>query len=89
MVPLREALRHSGVTLHENSAVATVEHAGAGVALVLEGGARLEGSHLVLALGQAPRLSPSTSPPPGSRQRPLACGCGRTCAAPATAGSGP
>jgi pyruvate/2-oxoglutarate dehydrogenase complex dihydrolipoamide dehydrogenase (E3) component len=58
VVALREALRRAGVTLHENSTVHSVEHAGAGVALVLAGGARLEGSHLVLAVGRAPRLSP-------------------------------
>ncbi|MBO1075378.1 FAD-dependent oxidoreductase [Roseomonas marmotae] len=62
VVPLREALRRAGVTLHENAAVLTVEHAGAGVALLLEGGARLEGSHLVLAMGHAPRLAPLDLP---------------------------
>lgn len=58
VVPLREVLRQAGVALHENSTVLAVEHAGAGLALLLEGGARVEGSHLVLALGRAPRLSP-------------------------------
>lgn len=62
VVPLREALRQAGVTLHENSAVVAVEHAGAGVALVLEGGARVQGSHLLLAIGRAPRLSPLDLP---------------------------
>jgi pyruvate/2-oxoglutarate dehydrogenase complex dihydrolipoamide dehydrogenase (E3) component len=70
VVRLREALRQAGVTLHENSAVMTVEHAGAGVALMLEGGARLEGSHLVLALGRAPRLSPLDLPAAGIEATP-------------------
>jgi pyruvate/2-oxoglutarate dehydrogenase complex dihydrolipoamide dehydrogenase (E3) component len=58
VVPLRDALRASGVALHENADVLSVETAGAGIALLLEGGARLEGSHLLLAVGEAPRLSP-------------------------------
>ncbi|MFD1110380.1 FAD-dependent oxidoreductase [Pseudoroseomonas ludipueritiae] len=70
VVPLREALRQAGVTLHENSRVLTVEHAGAGLALRLEGGARVEGSHLVLALGRAPRLSPLDLPAAGIEATP-------------------
>ena len=55
--PLRHHLRRDGVDIHENNAVLTAEHAGAGVALRLEGGVRLEGSHLLLALGRTPNLS--------------------------------
>jgi pyruvate/2-oxoglutarate dehydrogenase complex dihydrolipoamide dehydrogenase (E3) component len=62
VVPLREALRRAGVLLHENSAVTAVEHAGANLAVVLNGGARIEGSHLLLALGKAPNLSPLDLP---------------------------
>jgi pyruvate/2-oxoglutarate dehydrogenase complex dihydrolipoamide dehydrogenase (E3) component len=58
VVALRDAVRQTGVALHENSDVATVEHAGGGVALLLGGTARLEGSHLVLAMDRTPRLSP-------------------------------
>lgn len=55
--PLRHYLRRNGLDLHENTQVQKVEHAGGGVALRLEGGARIEGSHLLLALGQSPNLS--------------------------------
>jgi pyruvate/2-oxoglutarate dehydrogenase complex dihydrolipoamide dehydrogenase (E3) component len=55
---LRDSLRQHGVTLHENTAVLAAEPAARGLALLLEGGARLEGSHLLLAAGRVPRLSP-------------------------------
>jgi pyruvate/2-oxoglutarate dehydrogenase complex dihydrolipoamide dehydrogenase (E3) component len=54
--PLRHQLRHAGIAVHENNAVLTVEHAGGGVALRLEGGARVEGSHLLLATARVPNL---------------------------------
>jgi pyruvate/2-oxoglutarate dehydrogenase complex dihydrolipoamide dehydrogenase (E3) component len=60
--PLRHHLRRAGIAVHENTAVLTVEHAGGGVALLLAGGARVEGSHLLLALGRAPNLSPLDLP---------------------------
>lgn len=60
--PLRHHLRRAGIAVHENAAVLTVEHAGGGVALRLEGGARVEGSHLLLAMGRAPNLSPLDLP---------------------------
>ncbi|ONG58748.1 hypothetical protein BKE38_02105 [Pseudoroseomonas deserti] len=56
--PLREALRADGIEILENSPVAALEPAEAGLAAVLEGGARIAGSHLLFALGQAPRLAP-------------------------------
>ncbi len=60
--PLRHYLRRSGVTLHENNAVLGAEFAGAGIALRLDGGARVEGSHLLLALGRVPNLAPLDLP---------------------------
>ncbi|WP_159997924.1 FAD-dependent oxidoreductase [Roseomonas sp. 18066] len=56
--PLREALRADGVEILENSPVVALEAAAAGLAAVVEGGARIAGSHLLFALGQAPRLAP-------------------------------
>ncbi|HWX49701.1 MAG TPA: FAD-dependent oxidoreductase [Roseomonas sp.] len=57
-VSLREALRRDGVVIHENTRVIAVERAAEGVALVIEGGARIAGSHLLFALGRRPRLAP-------------------------------
>lgn len=57
-LPLREALRQDGVEILENTAAIGVERAGDGVALTVIGGARIEGSHLLFALGEAPRLAP-------------------------------
>ncbi|MXP63952.1 FAD-binding protein [Roseomonas sp. M0104] len=57
-LPLREALRQDGVTIHENTRAIGAERAPEGVALVIEGGARIAGSHLLFALGRTPRLAP-------------------------------
>lgn len=57
---LRPFLRADGVTIREGARVARVEppeDGGPGVVAVLEGGARVAGSHLLLAVGRAPRLS--------------------------------
>ena len=58
---VRAALRRDGVTLHERTKLAGVAPAGDGIAVTLEpagGGAALdlEGSHLLLAAGRVPRL---------------------------------
>lgn len=57
-LPLREALRQDGVALHENTRVLAAERAGDGIALLTSEGARIEGSHLLIALGETPRLAP-------------------------------
>ena len=49
-------LRSEGVVLHEAAKIVRVERAGAGVAVVLEGGERLEGSHLLVAAGRKPNV---------------------------------
>jgi pyruvate/2-oxoglutarate dehydrogenase complex dihydrolipoamide dehydrogenase (E3) component len=56
VAPLRDALLADGVALHEGARVERVEPDGAGVAVVLADGARVAGSHLLLAVGRAPRL---------------------------------
>ncbi|MBO1079601.1 FAD-dependent oxidoreductase [Roseomonas haemaphysalidis] len=55
---LRDALRASGVELHENATLVGVEPEAGGVALLLQGGARLAGTALVIATGAMPRLAP-------------------------------
>lgn len=62
VAPLREALRADGVELHENAVLLTAEPAPGGVALRLEGGARITGSALLVAAGSAPRLAPLDLP---------------------------
>ncbi|BDG71069.1 dihydrolipoyl dehydrogenase family protein [Roseomonas fluvialis] len=54
--PLRAALVADGVALHEGARVARVEGDQAGVAVVLADGGRIAGTHLLLAVGRAPRL---------------------------------
>ncbi len=54
--PLRDALLADGVALHEGARVARVEAAAGGVAVVLADGGRIEGTHLLLAVGRAPQL---------------------------------
>ncbi len=54
--PLRATLQAEGVALHEGARVTAVERDGAGIAVLLEGGARIAGTHLLLAVGRAPRL---------------------------------
>jgi pyruvate/2-oxoglutarate dehydrogenase complex dihydrolipoamide dehydrogenase (E3) component len=56
LAPLREALEADGVALREGAKVAAVAPAGAGIAVTLEDGSRVEGTHLLLAVGRAPRL---------------------------------
>ena len=56
VAPLREALAADGVALREGSRVAAVAPAEGGVAVVLEDGSRVAGTHLLLAVGRAPRL---------------------------------
>ncbi|WP_137180107.1 NAD(P)/FAD-dependent oxidoreductase [Roseomonas sp. AR75] len=53
---LRRVLLREGVDLREGARLARVEHAGPGLAALLEDGTRIEGSHLLLAVGRAPRL---------------------------------
>ncbi len=56
VAPLRAALLADGVALHEGARVASVERDADGVAVVLADGARIAGTHLLLAVGRAPRL---------------------------------
>lgn len=50
------ALRADGVAVHEQATVRAVERDGEGVALVLENGVRLAGSHLLVATGRRPAV---------------------------------
>ncbi len=57
---LRPSLRADGIEIREGARVARVESPGDGthgVVAVLEDGARVAGTHLLLAVGRAPRLS--------------------------------
>jgi pyruvate/2-oxoglutarate dehydrogenase complex dihydrolipoamide dehydrogenase (E3) component len=57
---LRPSLRHDGVEIREGARVSRVEPPGdgaPGVVAVLEDGSRVAGTHLLLAVGRAPRLS--------------------------------
>ncbi|CAH0238737.1 NAD(P)/FAD-dependent oxidoreductase [Roseomonas sp. CECT 9278] len=56
VAPLRDALLADGVALHEGARVERVEASAGGVTVVLTGGARVAGTHLLLAVGRAPRL---------------------------------
>lgn len=49
-------LRGEGVELRENTRVARFERTAGGVAAVLDGGHRIEGSHLLVATGRAPAV---------------------------------
>lgn len=49
-------LAGEGVALHEKAKIAHVERSGSGVAVVLEGGERIEGSHLMVAAGRTPNI---------------------------------
>ncbi len=53
---LRPALEHDGVAIIEGHKAARAERKGAGVAVILDDGQRIAGTHLLLALGRAPRL---------------------------------
>jgi len=59
---LRAQLTEDGVALHEDARVARAEP---GPALVLEDGTRLEGSHLLVAVGRSPSLSDLDLPTTG------------------------
>ncbi|SHJ64975.1 Pyruvate/2-oxoglutarate dehydrogenase complex, dihydrolipoamide dehydrogenase (E3) component [Roseomonas rosea] len=54
---LARALRRDGVVLMEGREPARAERREGGVSLLLADGTRVEGSHLLLALGRAPRLA--------------------------------
>ena len=57
---LRPSLRADGVDIREGARVSRLERPGdgtGGVVAVLEDGARVAGTHLLLAIGRAPRLS--------------------------------
>lgn len=49
---LRVRLRADGIAIREEARIARVERAGEGVAAVLEGGERIEASHLLVAAGR-------------------------------------
>ncbi|MFH5925229.1 FAD-dependent oxidoreductase [Roseomonas xinghualingensis] len=54
---LAHSLRRDGVALMEGHGVSRVERRAEGFSLLLEDGSRVEGSHLLLALGRVPRLT--------------------------------
>jgi pyruvate/2-oxoglutarate dehydrogenase complex dihydrolipoamide dehydrogenase (E3) component len=56
VAPLRAALLAEGVALHEGAKVTAVSRDGPGIAVTLEDGAQIAGTHLLLAVGRAPRL---------------------------------
>jgi len=67
---VRQRLHDEGVALHERTRVTAVEPAADGVALLTESDgnkSRIEGSHLLVAVGAAPTSPASISPPPASR----------------------
>jgi pyruvate/2-oxoglutarate dehydrogenase complex dihydrolipoamide dehydrogenase (E3) component len=51
---VRAALKTDGVAIHEGARAVAVARDGDGVALTLDGGARLTGSHLLVAVGRRP-----------------------------------
>jgi pyruvate/2-oxoglutarate dehydrogenase complex dihydrolipoamide dehydrogenase (E3) component len=73
--PVRAALRAEGVVLREGVAAASVAAAPEGVALTLADGSVVTGSHLLLAVGRAPRLAgldlPAAGIHPGPRGVPV------------------
>ena len=52
--PYLERLKNEGVDLRGHTKIARVDRSPSGVAVILEGGERLEGSHLLVAAGRAP-----------------------------------
>ena len=54
---LRRVLIRDGIALHEGQRIARVEPASEGFTALLEDGTRIEGSHLLLAVGRAPRMA--------------------------------
>lgn len=57
VAPLRAALLAEGVVLREGAKVTAAEREGEGIALLLEDGSRLAGTHLLVAVGRAARVS--------------------------------
>lgn len=51
-----ERLRSEGVDLRANVKIARIERAASGIVVILDGGERLEGSHLLVATGRAPNV---------------------------------
>ncbi len=49
-------LRVEGVDLRDHVKIARVERAGTGISIILDGGERIEGSHLLVAAGRAPNI---------------------------------
>ncbi len=49
-------LRAEGIDIREGTRVASVERTGGGIATVLEGGERIEGTHLLVAAGRIPNV---------------------------------
>jgi pyruvate/2-oxoglutarate dehydrogenase complex dihydrolipoamide dehydrogenase (E3) component len=67
---LRQALRRDGVELREGARLRRVEAEGNGVAVQLNDGERIAGTHLLLAVGRAPRLQGLDLPAAGIEQSP-------------------
>jgi pyruvate/2-oxoglutarate dehydrogenase complex dihydrolipoamide dehydrogenase (E3) component len=51
-----DRLREEGVGLRDHVKIARVEEAAAGIAVILEDGERIDGSHLLVAAGRAPNV---------------------------------
>ena len=87
--PLREALAADGVSLHEGVRVEAAEPDEAGVALLLDDGTRLAGTHLLIAVGRAPSLAGLDLAAAGIAPQPPASPPTAPCAPSPTAASGP
>jgi len=78
---LVEALRHvllrDGVVLREGATVASVERDGDGIGVRLTDGARIAATHLLLAVGRAPRLAGLDLSAAGVASTPLGITVGR------------
>jgi pyruvate/2-oxoglutarate dehydrogenase complex dihydrolipoamide dehydrogenase (E3) component len=51
---VRDVLEREGVAIRTGAVATAVNHAAGGIALVLDGGERVEGSHLLVAIGRQP-----------------------------------
>jgi pyruvate/2-oxoglutarate dehydrogenase complex dihydrolipoamide dehydrogenase (E3) component len=54
---LAERLRDEGIALHPSSPIAAIEQEGAAIAVRLDNGERIAGSHLLVATGRRPNLA--------------------------------
>ncbi|KAA2215141.1 FAD-dependent oxidoreductase [Teichococcus oryzae] len=73
---LRDRLRADGVVFHENTTVTDIIGGSVGVGLRTSDGARIEGTHLVLAAGTVPDLQPLDLRAAGVEAPEAECGPG-------------